>query len=145
MFKPWPSRGIVPRGQGSPKEEQTFFLILPGKQKGLAVGGGVHLQNKAQSCPLSQSQAAALEIATPPGWVWTPGQVHSIAWVQEQHFIYSSTKHFCGTRCAFPICALMPILWNLKSRSWKFRWPHRSAADEGAVTLQKNIKSLDDL
>lgn len=42
-----------------------LFFILPGKQKGLVVGGGVHLQNRAQSCPLNQSQAAFLEIPTP--------------------------------------------------------------------------------
>lgn len=41
-----------------------IFFILPRKQKGLVVGGGVHLQNRAQSCPLNQSQAAFLGIPT---------------------------------------------------------------------------------
>lgn len=119
MFKPWPSGGIVPRGQGSPKEEQTFFFFLfyLENKKGLVVGEGCSLAEQGSDLSFKPEPSCLLGNSHPLGWVWTPGQVHSVARVQQQHFIYTLQNTFVAPDVLFLLVLLCPSCETSKAEA----------------------------
>lgn len=95
----------------------SFFFYSTWKTKGLVVGEGCSLAEQGSDLSFKPEPSCLLGNSHPLGWVWTPGRVHSVARVQQQHFIYTLQNTFVAPDVLFLLVLLCPSCETSKAEA----------------------------